>query len=65
MVGIDLFVLKAISSVIQSKEESLQDLLANLPEPSVSSQKYASVFPDGSIFGLIDIHPVRFETVVL
>ncbi len=60
--GLDVEVLLAISSVVRSSKESLQDLLANFPNPSEASQAYASVFPDGSIFGLVvcdDLHPVK------
>lgn len=64
-IGLDFFVLQAISSVIQSRGTSLQDLLANFYELSELSQHYASVFPDGSIFGLIGVDPVGYVRVVL
>ncbi|PBP57532.1 hypothetical protein [Pseudomonas syringae] len=60
--GLDVEVLLAISSVVRSSQESLQDLLANFPDPSEASPAYVSIFPDGSIFGLVvcdELHPVR------
>lgn len=63
--GLDVQVLLAISSVIRSTQESLQDLLANFPDPSEASRTYVSVFPDGSIFGLIDWDRYYAERIVL
>ncbi|MGG5221991.1 hypothetical protein [Pseudomonas syringae pv. coryli] len=60
--GLDVEVLLAISSVVRSSQESLQDLLANFPDASEASPAYVSIFPDGSIFGLVvcdELHPVR------
>lgn len=65
LIGIDFFVLQAISSVIQSRSTSLQDLLANFHEASEFSHRGASVFPDGSIFGLIDEHPIHHVQIAL
>lgn len=63
--GLDFQVLRAISSVIQSSQESLQDLLVNFPDPSEASRTYVSVFPDGSIFSLIDWDRYYVERIVL
>lgn len=67
-IGLDFFVLQAISSAILSKDTSLQDLLANFPEPRefIRNYDYASIFPDGSIFGLIpDVVLVNSVRVML
>jgi len=65
MIGLDLFVLQAISSVIQSKDETLRDLLVNLPDADGFSESYGSIFPDGSIFGPIDTGPIEYIRVLL
>lgn len=64
-IGIDFFVLQAISSAIQSSDASLQELLANFHDPSGFSQSNASIFPDGSIFGLIKFNAIDYERVML
>lgn len=51
--GIDLFVLKAISKVIENPNLMLTELLAELPTQMEVPQETASIFPDGSFFGLI------------
>jgi len=63
-IGLDFLVLQAISLVIQSRDKLLQDSLPNLHYINEFSEGYASVFPDGSIFGLIEtdiVDNVRVE----
>lgn len=51
-VGVDLSILKAISTVIETPALALTELLANLPSQVDARQDSVSIFPDGSIFGL-------------
>ncbi|GEM_PF-5776335 len=52
--GIDLYVLNAISSVIYSDNKSLQELLQGFDTSSEFFENI-SIFPDGSVFGLISV----------
>ncbi|HEP8424894.1 TPA: hypothetical protein VDV39_001541 [Pseudomonas aeruginosa] len=64
-IGIDYFVLQAISSVIQSSDASLQELLTNSFDLNEFSQSRASIFPDGSVLGSIHFNAVHFVEVLL
>lgn len=64
-VGLDFSVLQAISSVIQSRDKPLRELLANLQDLSEFGETDVSVFPDGSILGMIDANLVGYERVLL
>ena len=64
-VGIDFFVLQAISLVIESSDASLQELLTDFLNVSEIIQTNASVFPDGSIFGPIQWDNIDFVRLML
>ncbi|MCK9701699.1 hypothetical protein LT709_09385 [Pseudomonas syringae pv. syringae] len=51
LAGIDLYVLHAISTVIQFKERRLEELLFDYVPLQLGEASLLSVFPDGSIFG--------------
>ncbi|CAQ68812.1 hypothetical protein RALTA_A0841 [Cupriavidus taiwanensis LMG 19424] len=50
--GVDLSVLKAISTAIETPSLALTDLLVDLPSQVDAQQESASIFPDGSFLGL-------------
>ena len=71
-IGIDLFVLKAISEAINTHSTSLNELLAEFrpPEPEEfmnerTSRKTISLFPDGSVFGLMPEGPEDLQSILL
>jgi len=64
-IGLDFFVLEAISSAIQYSDASLQALLANFHDLSEFSYRDASIFPDGSIFGLFEFEVIEYVQVLL
>lgn len=64
-IGLDFLVLQAISSAIQYSDASLQELLPSVHDLSEFSHMGASVFPDGSIFGLIDFDEIDYVKVML
>lgn len=66
IIGIDLVVLRAISLAIQTRDTDLQALLTNLPEYDALGDEFASIFPDGSILGQIDMRkPIHIESIDL
>ena len=62
-VGIDLSVLKAISTAIETPGLALSELLENLPSQIEARQEPVSIFPDGSVFGWLDARHLRLQTV--
>lgn len=50
IVGIDLTVLRAISTSIETPEQSLAEQIVDLPEQIDVPQESVSIFPDGSVF---------------
>lgn len=65
VVGLDLEALRAISSVLQRSNAVFPELLANLPAQPTDRLGAASIFPDGSLMGLIELKSSRLETVQL
>lgn len=56
-IGIDLLALQAISKAIEAPEVGLAEMLENLPAQGSDRQDAPSIFPDGSIFGPLDLKP--------
>lgn len=65
VIGLDFLVLQAISTAIQSSGASLQELLANFHDLSDFTVRGASIFPDGSIFGLIEFDKIGRVRIML
>lgn len=63
--GLDLFVLKAISTAIETPGLALTELLADLPSQVDVQQESASVFPDGSALGFMNPKPLRPQVIRL
>jgi hypothetical protein len=61
VVGLDLSVLEAISTAIETPGLALAELLVNLPSQVDARQESVSIFPDGSAFGWLDASPVRLQ----
>ncbi|MFM4733414.1 hypothetical protein, partial [Aeromonas salmonicida] len=64
-IGIDHSVLIAISSTINNRENKLQDLLCDKFEMNYPKIKNASIFPDGTIFGMIDFRTATPDFITL
>lgn len=58
-IGVDLSVLKAISAANESPGVALTDRLVDLPSQVDAQQEWASIFPDGSFFGLCNARRSR------
>lgn len=65
LVGVDLSVLKAISTAIETPGVAITELLLNLPSPVDAPQESASIFPDGSVLGLPSSRFLRRQVVRL
>lgn len=65
VMGIDLSVLEAISTAIETPDRTLIQLLVNLPSPADALQESISIFPDGSALGWLGKRPSRSRTVRL
>lgn len=65
VIGIDLMVLRAISSIIRAPNATNQELLVDLPEGSADNQDETSIFPDGSILVSTGVNPSDMEIVRL
>lgn len=63
--GIDLSVLTAISTAIETPSLALAELLVDLPQQVNPRQEPASIFPDGSILGLISPRHLHSRTLRL
>ncbi|WP_429182157.1 hypothetical protein [Aeromonas salmonicida] len=64
-IGIDHSVLIDISSTINNRENKLQDLLCDKFEMNCPKIKNASIFPDGTIFGMIDFRTATPDFITL
>lgn len=64
-VGIDLTVLMAISKSIETPKQSLAEQLANISIQVDIPQELASIFPDGSFFGMAYKAPSDFHRIRL
>ena len=64
-VGVDLSVLKAISTAIDTPSLALTDLLVDLPSQVDTRQGSASIFPDGSFLGLVNKSHLSLQMVRL
>lgn len=58
-VGIDVSVLKAISTIIETPGLTLAEQLVNLPSQVDAPQESCSIFPDGSVLGFPNARRLR------
>lgn len=64
--AVDLSVLKAISAVAESPDLQLTELIVDLPLQTDQVQGSTSIFPDGSVLGLINEQkPLRLQAIRL
>jgi len=63
--GVELSVLKAISTAIGTPGLALTELLVDLPSQVDARQESASIFPDGSVLGLINQRHLSSQAVRL
>lgn len=64
VVGIDLSVLMAISTVIESPDLQLSDLLISILPKEYEQKETVSIFPDGSFLGMIHLRSYFKETII-
>lgn len=64
-VGIDHSVLMAISSTINNREKKLLDLLGDRFDMNYPTVNNISIFPDGTIFGMVDLRTATPDIITL
>lgn len=64
-IGLDLAALRALSTAINEPQAELTKLLDDLPSQLGDRQGALSIFPDGSLFGPLDMKPFDREFVRL